>query len=821
MTNSTHIRVAWKVSSLSLKIASIRYRALIPIIALKDYQCESTIFSSSDPKHLENIDVLVIVKPVSPHDYAIAQVAASRGIPIIYDLCDNIFIETYKSKLGGSPADLFTTYAQNASSIVATTPTLAEIVRQATSPNVTIHTIPDGIETPDILHKASSFIDLAKAPEKNLVTIGTEKAKRLIGHLRSSSPQQLIRLFLSRQKKLLPKKYHRLRSSTIRLIRSLHWRKPAKTLYRLYVKFQLAAFSHGVDNPTQRHIDKLCAQNPISEGPENENVKRILWFGNHGAEHAKFGILDLLEIRESLEKIADEFTTELVVVSNNRKKYEENIKPFLIPSRYVEWSTTAAAQEFGRADVVIVPNSLDDFSRCKSANRTVLALSHNVPVVATYSSALNELRDCIMVDDFYNGIKCYFADREIRDRHLAQAKVLLDQYYGQHVIGQKWRRTLEVAIADRTIFDSNPIDIIIFLHLMQDLDLALPIIKEIQQRHLKFQIWCSAELVGKSPRTINRLSLEKWSFQVISNDLAAFNACAFPAHTKCLLSVVETSLGPHRLAKKITDVANELGIYTATLQHGLENVGLTYNDELQAVKKVSFASKRVYLWGELNTLHHDVSPQTRNKCLPVGCPKPSHPNPADLPPHLLGSAEIVIGVFENLHWHRYSDEYRSFFISGIERLAVMFPSVTFLVKPHNAGMWLTSQFEGAMLNAANLIIADPRDPKWEAFTANDLLGHLSAVITTPSTVALDAARYELPVAVVWHTLLLENYLPLFAISSEGDWENFVQQTLLSSDVKDLIERGRQFTTKSLVSGPAAPKIVDDLLLFGASKAVST
>ena len=199
--------------------------------------------------------------------------------------------------------------------------------------------------------------------------------------------------------------------------------------------------------------------------------------------------------------------------------------------------------------------------------------------------------------------------------------------------------------------------------------------------------------------------------------------------------------------------------------------------------------------------------------MPVGCPKPARPTPANLTSQLQ-SSEVVIGVFENLHWHRYSDEYRNFFISGIEKLAAAFPAVTFLIKPHNAGMWLTNRYDGAVPHAKNLVIADPQKPEWEAFTANDLLGNLSAVITTPSTVALDAARYELPVAVVWHSLLLENYTPLFAICNEDYWPAFVHQALLPISAKNLIEKAREFAANSLASDSAASKIIDDLLQLG-------
>ena len=49
--------------------------------------------------------------------------------------------------------------------------------------------------------------------------------------------------------------------------------------------------------------------------------------------------------------------------------------------------------ELSRADLFVMPSAADPFSLCKSANRAVLALANNVPVVATYLESLEPLRD--------------------------------------------------------------------------------------------------------------------------------------------------------------------------------------------------------------------------------------------------------------------------------------------------------------------------------------------------------------------------------------------------------------------------------------------
>lgn len=172
---------------------------------------------------------------------------------------------------------------------------------------------------------------------------------------------------------------------------------------------------------------------------------------------------------------------------------------------------------------------------------------------------------------------------------------------------------------------------------------------------------------------------------------------------------------------------------------------------------------------------------------------------------------MIVGVFENLHWHRYSDEYRKFFIDGVQRVVAAFPEVTFLIKPHHAGLWLTNMHTGLKPNAPNLIIADPQSPDWEPFTASQLLGHLHAVITTPSTVAVDAARIGLPTAVVAHALRLDNYAPLFSICAEDAWLDFVRAVKDATSRFRLIESSRKFVRDVLVADDAAKCIVDDMI----------
>lgn len=148
---------------------------------------------------------------------------------------------------------------------------------------------------------------------------------------------------------------------------------------------------------------------------------RLLWFGNHGAPYADFGLTDLLLFHDALEQAHRRFGAELWVVSNHREKFESLAARLPIPSHYREWTPTLVDDLLRQTDVCLVPNSLDAFSRTKSANRALKALQAGVPVVATPTSAYAGLEG-VWLDEPAAGIAAYLDDPALRAAHLSAAR---------------------------------------------------------------------------------------------------------------------------------------------------------------------------------------------------------------------------------------------------------------------------------------------------------------------------------------------------------------------------------------------------------------
>lgn len=798
------MHIGWKVTSLDSNMASVRYRAVFPILALGNERYKSRIFSSVRCKNLDDLNLLVFVKSFSAEDLCLAQEARMRSIPFLLDLCDNIFIETYKGSSLVSPAQFFRLMARLSSGVVVTTKPLAEIVRKEIGSDIPIHIIADSIETREnvaasvVLLNRAAFLD-----RPNMLPLIRKRLGKSYGNFREwikKPDKTAIGLLRDLMQPFRPK---------------LGWKEWLRRTFTVGIEKKILASIPRLQ-PEVQAAQPVAAECKISLSTRNLlDTKKILWFGNHGAKHAKFGMLDLLEIQKDLENVAREFPVELVVISNNLRKFQKYIQPFAMQTCYVEWAPGVVEKFLSDAKAVIIPNARDDFSICKSANRSVLALTYGVPVVATLTPALEQLKPAIAIDNFYEGLKRYLADEDKAKADVVLGRSIIQQCYGSAAIAGAWQGVFEDAISKQHKVEPTQPQLIVALNLIQDLDLAIPVLEQCAARRIDLEVWCSAALLKKSPRVLSVLLEKKYPYRAMPDDIRDLRKLKLPETTHTLLTMSESNLGPHRFTRDLSKLASAQGVFVATMQHGFENIGLTYSDEEHPANRINFAAHRIYLWGPMETLHKDVLPSTRGKCVSVGCPKLAIVPPADLS-NLIPPGKEVIGVFENLHWHRYSPSYKKFFIKGVLTLAENYPDIIFLLKPHHAGLWLTSRHKGDKSWPSNIIIADPQAPEWEAHTAAALMGRLKAVITSPSTVALDAARMDLPVALVSNKLEVENYRPLRLIRHHGDWVNFMNECLSEEGKGMLLAKSRKFVLRTLVRGNAAERIVNDLLSTSAA-----
>jgi len=367
---------------------------------------------------------------------------------------------------------------------------------------------------------------------------------------------------------------------------------------------------------------------------------------------------------------------------------------------------------------------------------------------------------------------------------------------------------LKALLGQRRLRRQRP-KVLILVNLIQDLDLLLPLAVGFQQEpSVQVEVAVIDRAFNQSPRIERLLRQTGIEPRVLTRAAVIGGLQPQLADVNALITASESTSGPHRAAHALTKRANQAGIPTFTLQHGLENVGLTYFGDTYPATTSRFASQTIFIWGDRATLHGDTPVETRQKCVAVGCPK--YITPPDTHLDFSHGGQKLVVVFENLHWERYDDLYRSNFIRDVNRVARHYPELTFLVKPHHAGLWLTHKYDADLPTAHNLMIADPSAPEWENFTAPALLTIADAAITTPSTVALDAARANCPVAVVGYHLSLPVYQPLPLLKQSQDWVDWVQGVQHPEDYGEGLTQGQRFLAGRVMPGDAVAHIVQQV-----------
>jgi hypothetical protein len=274
------------------------------------------------------------------------------------------------------------------------------------------------------------------------------------------------------------------------------------------------------------------------------------------------------------------------------------------------------------------------------------------------------------------------------------------------------------------------------------------------------------------------------------------------------LSTVESTAAKHKLPYILTRMANAAGVATYTLQHGFENIGLTYRDQVHG-PEIKFAARTVLTWGPTAELPGWVEKETRDKAVAVGCPKKFEV--VENKPVVKTGDRPIIGVFDNLHWHRYDASYRSAFLRDLQAIAGQRKEFRFILKSHPMSVRRRDKELTAMLRSMdNVEVADLLEEGAD-LTTPWLLSHALGVITTPSTIALDGALARVPVAVTKYGLDLDYYKPLSLLDRLEEWHAFLDGLKQEAEFLRLKTLGERFINRVLVCGDPANRILDLML----------
>lgn len=421
--------LVWKTQTLNVTVASLRYRCLLPLRYLGRQGVGSVICAGTDPVALTpSTQAIIFVKSFRDEDVAACEQAYRLGVPIILDLCDNIFVDEYAAGNNYVPAKNFRLMAMRAAAIVTTgTAMKAEIESAIASINSSLNPSLNPLFTP--------------APPVVVIPDGNETLEDIDFAFRATRWQRLESLVRRR----IIKRIRQPISALKRTYSAIARRQPNPP-DNLPDNWQNSTPSAELTTLSSNQAGSVVVQPTPLRPPlwlkAPAGVKTVLWFGNHGAKYGNFGMANILEVAAALETIGQERPLRLVVVSNSREKYDRCIAPLPFSTDYLPWHPRKIYDYIRASDVVIIPNSQSTFSICKSANRAVLALSQGTPVIANPTPALDLFAGCIwpvtQPVDWEEGLSTYLLQPEVGRAHVVKARRAIAQHLSGEIIAQQW-----------------------------------------------------------------------------------------------------------------------------------------------------------------------------------------------------------------------------------------------------------------------------------------------------------------------------------------------------------------------------------------------
>jgi len=345
-TSDTHIntaKVGWWSHNRDLRIASTRIRGELVMRALRSAGTSANWF---DPQRSTDFSTLVIGKRHDAETLKLANAFQQQGGKVIVDLCDNRFeFPEGATELAQQAAQL-RQLLNMADHVVASTPTLAEVIRKH---------VPT-------LRQLSVIGDLAD--DLSIVPI--------------------------RVQQLIAAKFHA-------------WR-------------------------TLRRLQKL----------RRRGHTLLVWFGSHGGPYADAGMTDLLRIQTTLEQAHRKSPLSLTVISNNEEKFQQHIQPFSIPTLYAAWNSANFDTLLQAHDISLIPINSNPFTICKTDNRVVTSLLHNLATVADEIPSYAPYHSTIGLDEWQSFLERY-RDPASRIKDITVGKALALRLTNKDQIVTLWQ----------------------------------------------------------------------------------------------------------------------------------------------------------------------------------------------------------------------------------------------------------------------------------------------------------------------------------------------------------------------------------------------
>ena len=195
----------------------------------------------------------------------------------------------------------------------------------------------------------------------------------------------------------------------------------------------------------------------VSWRNSNQDKFKVVWFGSSqlakiyaesGIKDAPAGLDSIKKVLPALEKINQEMTVQLTIISNSQKRFHQATENTKFSCIYYEWNLATFPFLIQQQDVCIIPIEFNDFSICKTSNRLITALNQGVAVVADKIPSYEEFGEFVLFADWENSLSSYAGNLTLRQQHVRQGKEYITRKYTQDRVVEQWSNAFRQALGD-------------------------------------------------------------------------------------------------------------------------------------------------------------------------------------------------------------------------------------------------------------------------------------------------------------------------------------------------------------------------------------
>jgi hypothetical protein len=172
---------------------------------------------------------------------------------------------------------------------------------------------------------------------------------------------------------------------------------------------------------------------------KSKGITPLVWFGGHAtARGSAGGMIDLLKIRNEIEKKNHSHKVSLTIISDNKSSFDENIANWSIPTHYLQWDRLNFHDALAQHEICLLPINSSAWTVCKSPNRIITALNVGLACISDEIPSYRAFAPVSKIGNWSAGLDHYLNTPSNREKDVSAARQLINNEWTQAKIADRW-----------------------------------------------------------------------------------------------------------------------------------------------------------------------------------------------------------------------------------------------------------------------------------------------------------------------------------------------------------------------------------------------